>query len=62
MQESSAEGYAQTCEMMAEAPSADWSKIDSRVLIIAGLHDQISSVAAARTIAGEFPYSSVQTN
>ncbi|KAM0753183.1 alpha/beta-hydrolase [Meredithblackwellia eburnea MCA 4105] len=52
MQESSAEGYARTCEMMAKTDSPDWSKIVTKVLIIAGLHDAISSVQAAETIKG----------
>lgn len=52
MQESSAEGYAQTCEMIAVTPSANFDNITVKTLIIAGKHDQISSVAAANTIAG----------
>ncbi|GAA5826493.1 hypothetical protein JCM11251_002397 [Rhodosporidiobolus azoricus] len=52
MQESTAEGYAKTCEMIARTGSADWSKIKVKTLIVAGKEDQISSVEAAETIKG----------
>ncbi|GAA5896392.1 hypothetical protein JCM6882_001002 [Rhodosporidiobolus microsporus] len=50
MQESTAEGYAKTCEMISRTGSADWSKIKVKTLIVAGKEDQISSVEAAETI------------
>ncbi|KAK4704417.1 hypothetical protein P7C70_g1791, partial [Phenoliferia sp. Uapishka_3] len=51
MQESTAEGYAKTCEMIAVTPSPDWRRITSKVLVIAGKYDQISSVEAGEAIA-----------
>ncbi|GAA5872918.1 hypothetical protein JCM8547_003264 [Rhodosporidiobolus lusitaniae] len=50
LQESSPEGYAKTCEMIARTPSADWEKISVRTMIIAGQEDQISSVGQAQKI------------
>jgi len=52
MQESGAEAYAQTCEMIAVTPAPEWEKITAKAMIIAGKHDQISSVAQAEKIAG----------
>ena len=52
MQEQNDEGFAQTCEMHAETPSPDWGKITARCMIIAGKHDRVSDLAAAKTIQG----------
>lgn len=53
MQESTPEGYARTCEMMAVTPAPEYGSVKTKVLIIAGKHDQISSVSTAEKIAGE---------
>ncbi|KAI5480542.1 hypothetical protein MNV49_000238 [Pseudohyphozyma bogoriensis] len=53
MQLSTPEGYAQTAEMIGATPPADFGKIVAKVLLIAGVHDQIASVAAAETIASQ---------
>ncbi|GAA6043626.1 hypothetical protein JCM8097_008296 [Rhodosporidiobolus ruineniae] len=44
MQESTPEGYAQTCEMISRTGAPDWAKIEVPVRIVAGREDQISSV------------------
>lgn len=59
MQESSPEGYAQACEMISRTGSPNWDKITSRVLVIAGREDQISSFKAAEEVAGAFALSRV---
>ncbi|GAA5900113.1 hypothetical protein JCM8208_002018 [Rhodotorula glutinis] len=52
MQQSSREGYALLCEMLARTPAPDWARIGAPVLVVAGREDRISSVEAAETIRG----------
>ncbi|KPV77641.1 uncharacterized protein RHOBADRAFT_51468 [Rhodotorula graminis WP1] len=52
MQQSSREGYALACEMLARTPEPDWRQVVAPVLLVAGREDRISSVEAAETIRG----------
>ncbi|GAA6003083.1 hypothetical protein JCM10207_001976 [Rhodosporidiobolus poonsookiae] len=52
MQESPAEGYAKTCEMVSRTGPPAWDRIGVRTLIIAGEEDQISSVEQAEAVKG----------
>jgi len=52
MQQSSPEGYALACEMLARTGAPNWSRIEVPVLLIAGREDQISSVEAAEAVRG----------
>lgn len=45
------EGYARTCEALADAQAADVSRIDAPALLVTGDEDAIAPPQAARTIA-----------
>jgi len=47
------EGYARTCEAVAESVGADLSKIACPVLLISGSDDTVSTVAAAERMQAE---------
>lgn len=45
------EGYARSCEALAEAEAADWARIDAPTLLVTGADDPVAPVGMARILA-----------
>jgi len=54
------EGYARTCEALADAVPADVSQLDVPVLIVTGDEDATAPPNAARSLAGRMPRARVE--
>ncbi len=54
------EGYARTCEALADAQPADVSRIDAPALLVTGDEDAIAPAQAARALAARMPRARVE--